>query len=179
MMMPVVVPTMSAMRERHRLDFDGGYSGRDVQPGLALHADGLQRVGIGRTTDQKVAAETQPDRGVDADATVIAREIAAADPVGRRSHRPGQLGLVGDTEIDANPADGRDVRFGTLALALEHTFEAGRRAHHEADILAALALQDTRLILRLRHRVGACERRSERGDGDTKCRKSHYSDLRE
>ncbi len=38
--------------------------------------------------------------------------------------------------------DGREVGFGTAAFALEDAFEAGDRADHKADILAALALQD-------------------------------------
>jgi hypothetical protein len=47
MMMPVMV--MPAITDLDRLQFDTGNAGRDVQPGLALHADRLQRVGILRT----------------------------------------------------------------------------------------------------------------------------------
>src|ERR1019366_7974632 len=155
MAMPVSVPAIAAMREPDRLQFDAGDSGRDVQPGLALHADRLQCVGIFRPTDQEVAAETHPDRCVGADAAVIAGEIAVSNPAGRRVHRPGQSCLLGDAEIDAEPADGRDVGFGAAAFALEHAFEAGHRADHEADILAALALQDART--NRRQRVGARE----------------------
>src|ERR1019366_7318404 len=133
---------IAAMRELDRLQFDIGYSGRDVQPGLALHADRLQCVGIFRPTDQEVAAETHPDRRVGADAAVVAGEIAVSNPAGRRVHRPDESGLLGETEIDAVTANGCDVGFGAAAFALEHTFEAGPRADHEADILAALALQD-------------------------------------
>src|ERR1035437_2129688 len=155
MAMPVSVPAIAAMRELDRLQFDIGYSGRDVQPGLALHADRLQRVGILRPPDQEVAAEPHPDRCVGADAAVIAGEIAVSDPAGRRVHRPSQSCLLGDAEIDAVPADGCDIGFGAAAFALEHTFEAGHRADHEADILAALALQDART--NRRQRVGARE----------------------
>src|SRR3984893_2054342 len=155
----VVMPAMSAMREPHRLQLDIRYPGRDVQPGLALHADRLQRIGIRRTADQKIAAETDPDRGVGADTAVIAREIAAANTAGRCVHRPGKLGLVGETEIHAVAVDGCDVWFGTAAFALEHTFEAGDRADNEADILAALALQDAGA--NRRQRVGARDRRNE------------------
>src|SRR5882724_893161 len=70
------------MRELDRLQFDIGDAGSDIQPGLALHADGLQRIGILRPADQKVAA-ADPDRRVGADATVIASEIAASNPAGR------------------------------------------------------------------------------------------------
>src|SRR3981189_17963 len=133
------VPARPAGAGPERLQLDIGNSRRDVQPGLALHADRLQRVGILRTANQKVAAAADPDRRVGADATVIAREMATSDPPGRRVHRPGQSGLIGDTEIHPKAAQGCDVRFGTAAFALKYTFKAGHRADDEADILAALA----------------------------------------
>src|ERR1700730_15738406 len=95
------MPAMSARHEQNGLQLDIRYPGRDVQPGLALHADGLQRIGIRRTADQKIAAETDPDRGVGADTAVIAREIAAANTAGRCVHRPGKFGLVGATKRTA------------------------------------------------------------------------------
>src|SRR5205814_804645 len=112
--------------------------------------------------------------GVGADATVTARERAAPDPAGRRSHRPAQPGLTGDAEIDAEAANGCDVRLGAAAFALEYAFKAGGRADNETDILAALALQNPGAKLRLRHRVGACDRRNERRDRDGEGGKSHY-----
>ena len=55
----------------------------DVQSGLALHAERLQRIGILRTADEEIAAEADADRGIGADAAIIAGKIAAADrPVG-------------------------------------------------------------------------------------------------
>src|ERR1700722_9136073 len=165
MVVAVMMVTIAAMREPHRLQFDVGHAGRDVEPGLALHADRLQRVGILRTADQEIAAAADPDRGVGADAAVIAGEIAAADPVGRGAHRPGQAGVVGDPEIKPDAAQRCNVGFGTVAVALEHAFEAGRRSHDEADILAALALQEAGAH-RL-HRAGASERGCERSDGDS------------
>ena len=99
--MPVRVPARTAMREPDRLQFDIGDADSDVQPGLALHADGLQRVGILRPADQKVAAAADPDRCVGADATAIAREIAASNPAGRCIHRPGKPGLIGEADIQA------------------------------------------------------------------------------
>src|SRR6478672_13320500 len=125
---------MTAMYEPDRRQFDVGDPGGDVQPGLPLHADRLQRVGICRTTDQKVAAETDADRSIGADAAIIAGEFAAPDPAGRRIHGPGQPGLVGDPEVEPDAADGCDIGFWTAALALEHAFHAGGRADDEADI---------------------------------------------
>src|ERR1700682_6108570 len=173
MAMPVSVPARAAMHEPDRLQLDIGYPGRDVQPGLALHADGLQRKGICRTADKKIAAETDADGSVGADAAIIAREIAASNPPRRRIHCPGKSGLIGEAEVHAVPADGCDVRFGTAAFALKHTFEAGDRADDETDILAALALQDTGA--NRRQCIGACDRCCERSDGNTECRESHES----
>ena len=116
------------MGEPDRLQLDIGYPGRDVQSGLALHADGLQRIGIRRAADQKIAAETDADGSIGADATVVAREIAASKPPRRRIHRPGKPGLMGEAEVHAVAADGCDVWFGAAAFALKHTFEIGHRA---------------------------------------------------
>src|SRR5258708_10205397 len=123
----MVVPVMPAP-DPHRRKFDIGNSSRDVQPGLALHADWLDPIGILRTTDQKVAAETDPNRCVGADATVIAREFAAFNSVARCVDRPGKPGLICKAEIHAVAVDGRDVRFGTAAFALEDAFETPHRA---------------------------------------------------
>ncbi len=78
MAMPVNMPARTATRKPDRLQLDIGDPGRDIQSGLALHADRLQRVGIRRAADQKVAAKTDADGSVGADAAVIAREIAAS-----------------------------------------------------------------------------------------------------
>src|SRR5258707_11380599 len=147
-----------------------GSAGRDVQSGLALHADGLQCIGIRRAADQKIAAETDADGSVGSDATVVAREIAASKPPRRCIHRPGKSGLIGEAEIHAVAADGCDVWFGTAAFALKYTFETGHRADDEADILASLALQDTGA--HRRQSPGACNQRHARGDGNTDCRES-------
>jgi hypothetical protein len=102
---PVHVLARTAMRELDRLQFDIGDAGSDIQPGLALHADRLQRIGVLRPADQKIAAAADPDRCVGADATVIAREIAASNPAGRCIHRPGKPGLIGEADIQAIAAN--------------------------------------------------------------------------
>src|SRR3954470_2095878 len=48
----------AARSELDRLQLDAGDAGCDVQSGLALHADRLQRVDIRRPANQKVAAKT-------------------------------------------------------------------------------------------------------------------------
>src|SRR5260370_14254365 len=167
MMMPANVPASTAMGEPDRLQLDIGARGCDVQSGLALHADGLQRIGIRRAADQKIAAAADADGSVGSDATVVAREIAASKPPRRCIHRPGKSGLIGEAEIHAVAADGCDVWFGTAAFALKSPLETGHRADDEADILAALALQDTGA--HRRQCLGACDRRPVAGDRDTEC----------
>src|ERR1700733_7839706 len=93
------------------------------------------------------------------------------DPAGRRVHRPGKPGLLGEAEIDAVAVDGRDIGFRATTFALEYAFEVGHRADHEADILAALALQDTGA--NLWQRVGARGRCCQCCDGNTECQESH------
>src|SRR5207248_10325022 len=92
--MASIVINPSAASEPDRLQFDAGDPGRDIQPGLALHAERLQSVGIGRTADQKIAAKADADRRVGADAAVAAGKLAASEPSRRRVHRPGKPGLV-------------------------------------------------------------------------------------
>ena len=70
--MTMMADVMAAAPERHRRQFKIGNSRRDVETGLPLHADRLQRVGILRTADQKIAAAADADRGVCADTAVIA-----------------------------------------------------------------------------------------------------------
>src|SRR6478752_1889901 len=60
----MVVP---ARAEVDRLQLEAGNAGGDVQSGLALHAERLQRVGIRGTAHQEVAAATDADRCIGAD----------------------------------------------------------------------------------------------------------------
>src|SRR5437879_13792107 len=108
------MPSRSVAAERRQLDIVD--PGRDIQPGLALYADRLQRVAVRGASDEEIAAAADTDRRVGADATVISGEIAAADPAVRRVNRPGQLRLRGNTEVEAIAAHGRDVGFGAPSL---------------------------------------------------------------
>src|SRR5689334_3692489 len=92
-----------------RLQLNIGNAGRDVQPGLALHADRLQRIGILRTADKEITAEADTDRRIGADAAVTAGKFAAADTADRRIDGPGQPNLIGEAEVDAVAADGCDI----------------------------------------------------------------------
>ena len=122
--MPADVAARTAMMAE-RFQPDIGDSGGDVQAGLALQADWLQRVGISQAADQKIAAEADTDRRVGADAAVIAGKLAAADPAVRCAHRPGKLVCSVKPRSTPIAAHGRDIGFGAAALAPEHAFEAG------------------------------------------------------
>src|ERR1700731_1309867 len=97
--------------------------GGDAQPGLALHAERLQRDRIVRAAYQHVAAEPDADRRAALGAGVIAREIAGAEPRHRRVHAPGERRFLGDTEIEADLADGRDIAVLWHALDAQHASE--------------------------------------------------------
>ena len=84
---------LAAMPEADRLELEAGDTGRDIQSGLALHADRLQRIGVARTADQEIAAAADADRRIGADAAIGAREVAVAEPRVRRVDGPGELGL--------------------------------------------------------------------------------------
>ena len=85
---------------------DVGDAGRDIQTGLALQADRLQR--DRRLPDRRpaIAADADADRGIGADAAVAARQVHRV-----RAARSGALtaqaksGLLGEAEIEAEPAD--------------------------------------------------------------------------
>src|SRR6201994_1112178 len=114
----------AAMAEGDRLELDAGDAGSDIQSGLALHADRLQRIGIARTADQEIAATADADRRVGADAAIGAGEFAEAEPAGRRIDGPPHLRLRGDAEIKADAPQGRDIGLGPAARALEYAFQA-------------------------------------------------------
>ena len=167
----MVVP---ARGELDRLQFEAGDAGSDVQSGLALHAERLQRVGVGGTADEEIAAAADADRRVGADAAIAAGEFAAPEPGIRCIDSPGQLGLRGDAEVETDALHFGEIGFRPAAIAAEHALETGHRADHEADILAALALQDAGANHR-RRRAGACKRRHQRERGKCQCQESHVS----
>src|SRR5581483_5923024 len=161
----------AAMAEADRLELDAGNARRDIQSGLALHADRLQRIGVARTADQEVAAAADADRRIGADAAIGAGESAEAEPRGGCVNGPDELCLRGDAEIDADAPHGRDIGLGPPAAALEHAFEVSDGTHDEADILSAAAFEDARL--HGRNRPCAGNGANERSGGDEENRKSH------
>src|SRR5438105_12332 len=116
-MMPVV-PVVAV--HDHRLERNIGNARRNVEPGLALHADRLQHIGIGRPAEQEVAAEADADGRIGADAAVLTGQPAAPDRMGRPIGGPLELGLLGEAEIDAEAVDSGDKAFRTATFSLEH-----------------------------------------------------------
>ena len=55
-MMTVVTVMPARTVVADRLEIDAGNAGRDVEAGLALHADRLQCIGVVRTAEQEVTA---------------------------------------------------------------------------------------------------------------------------
>src|ERR1700761_2472669 len=79
----------------------------DAETDIALDAQRLQRDGFVRAADQDIGAETEADGGAAVDTGIVAGEIALPEPRRRRIHAPGQPGLLGDADIDADLPDGR------------------------------------------------------------------------
>jgi hypothetical protein len=73
--MPAMV--VPARAELDRLQLEAGDTGGDIQAGLSLQADRLERVGVGGTANQEVAAAADADRCIGADAAIAAGEFAA------------------------------------------------------------------------------------------------------
>src|SRR4051812_31546260 len=118
---------------------------RNVQAGLALHADRLQRVRIGGTANQEVAAEADANRRIGANAAVAAGQRAARHAGGRSERRPLHGGVVGEAEIEAEAADVGDITFGAAAGTLEYAVQGRIRTDDEADVLASAALEHANL----------------------------------
>src|SRR3569623_1822817 len=172
MTMVTVTLGMTAMDVANRAQLEVHDTAGDVEAGLALQAEGLQREGVGRTANQEVAAAADADRGIAANAAVAAGQVTRTDLGGRGMHAPAEIGLAGRTEFDAEAADGGNITFGTTAAALEHAIEVGRGRQDLADIRTAVAAKNANLdaLLRVRRR----ERRNEKGRCCAdKVRKSH------
>src|ERR1700733_4778482 len=113
--------------------FQAFKSGGDVQANLALQAQRLQRDRIVGTADQHVAAGADADRGAALRAGIIAGEIAGSQAPDGGKHAPGKRRFLGDAEIDADLADGRDVAIFRHALDTQHATEIGYRTDDETD----------------------------------------------
>ena len=159
---------MEAAGYLSRPKFQAFQPGGDAEADLALQAERLQRDRIVGAADQHVAADADADRRAALRAGVIAGEIAGPEPRHRRVHAPGQRRFLGDAEIDADLADGRDIAVLRHAVDAQHAAEIGHGADDEADAGAAAAFEDADLhALHRLLRMGAGEGCDQHGDGDT------------
>src|SRR5882757_3536705 len=89
-MMTVMQAMMDASAEHDRLEVEIGDAGRDIQAGLALHAQRLQGIGILRTANQEVAATADTDGGVGAET-----RTPGSSPNRRRNRHSDRHGIRG------------------------------------------------------------------------------------
>jgi len=73
----------------------------DVKTGLALEAQRLKREKIIRASHQRIGIAAKPPPRHRWSHPVATREIAGADPMHRREHRPSQHRFLGKADIDA------------------------------------------------------------------------------
>src|ERR1700687_458588 len=147
--------------------FQAFQPGRNAEADLALHAERLQCDRIVRSADQHVAAGSDPDRRAALRTGIIAGEIARAEPRHRCKHPPGERRFLGDAEIEADLADGRNVAVLRHALGAQHAAEVGHGAHDEGDACSAATFDDADLhALHRLLRIGAGKGRNQRGNGD-------------
>src|SRR5438477_6600764 len=141
-------------------------TGRNAEADLALDAQRLQRDRILRTADQPVRADADTRCRAALRASIAAGNVAGAKPADWSKDAPCQCRLLGDTEIDTDLLDARDIEIIGTAIGPQHAAQIGDRADDEADAGAAATFKHTDLnTLRL---LGAGERsdqnRGGRGD---------------
>src|SRR5450759_3014222 len=136
-------PWIAALPSRPK--FQAFQPGRETNADLALHAERLQRDRIRRAAHQHVAADPDPERRAALRAGVVAREIAGPEPRDGGIDAPGQRRFLGDAEIEADLADGRDITVFRHAIGAQHATEVGHRADDEADARTAAAFEDANL----------------------------------
>src|SRR5262245_47129693 len=92
----------------HRTQLQLGHAGRDVQAGLTLDGDRLQRHGTIRAADQHVGTETSAYGRLSGGTHIVAsqRRDAAA---GRRIDAPHHLATGGGAEVEAELPDRPDI----------------------------------------------------------------------
>gem|GEM_PF-4063852 len=133
---------------------------------LALQAEGLQREGVLRATDEEIGTNADTDRRIGTNAAVMSAQSARANAVARRVNRPSEACLRGNTKVKAKTMNGGHIRVRTTINTAENTLKLRRRSHDVTDILTAFAFQNTGLNGLLG--IGGSERGEERRRGDAK-----------
>ena len=109
---------------------------------------------------------TDTERRTSLRAGVVAGEIAGPEQFHGRKDAPGERGLLGDAEIDADLANGGDITILRPAIDAKYATEIGYGADDEADARPAAAFENADLHepWLLRMDAGKCTRH---GDGDS------------
>jgi hypothetical protein len=130
----------------NRLQCETDDAAGHVETGLALQTDRLEREGVGRASDEKVAAAADTDGSIAADAAVIAAQLARSDAGNRCRNAPAEFCLLGSTQFNAIATDLRHVGIRATAFSVENTLKLGRRGDNHADVRTAVATKDANLV---------------------------------
>src|ERR1700730_9903866 len=90
---------------------DRSDAGGDIQPGIALDAERLQRDRAVGAANQYIGSGTHPHGGTAGGADIIAVERTGSQIGGRGEHRPPQKAALGIADIDAELVDGACIVF--------------------------------------------------------------------
>src|SRR6266849_6872775 len=147
---------------------EAGNAHRDIESGLSLEAQRLQREGILRAAHQRIGVAADHDRGAGSKPAVVAGKIAGADPARGREHRPTQCRLLREADIEADPPHQPIVRVACTAVRSEPALQLVHRAHDEARAPGSAAFENPGLNPGL-----ARGRRAGCGNGRT-CERTHH-----
>ena len=101
---------------------------------------------------------------LDRRADVVAGKATRPEPRDRREHAPGQRRFLGDAEVESDFPDGGDVAILRHPVGAQHAAEIGDGADDKTDAGAAAAFQHADLHTLHLLRVGAADRRRQRGE---------------
>jgi hypothetical protein len=142
------LPNLAPVTQRHR-----GDAGGDIETGIALDADRLQRDRAVGAADQNIGADPDADRGAAGGADIIAGERTRPQAGGRREHCPDDHGALRVAYVDAEFRDRAGIVLAEAGMR-ERATHRPRRAEDKApaagDIAGQGADRDTG-GLRLRH----------------------------
>ena len=136
---------------RNNVPYLPGRSSRLSSPAATLRPtwpctlSGCSAIELSEPPTSTLPPSADADRRAALRAGVVAGEIARPEPRDRREDAPGQRQFLGDAEIDADLADGRDIAVLRHAVDAQHATEIGHGADDEADARAAAAFENADL----------------------------------
>src|SRR6266567_4867266 len=155
------VPAMMASPEvtqtgTRAAQLEAGNAYRDIESGLSLQAQRLQREGILRPAHQRVGVAPYDDRGAGSEAAIAPGEITRADVACRGEHHPSQCRLLREADIETDPPHQPIVRITRTAVRLEPALQLVHRAHDVARAPGSPAFENSGLDPRLARGRRAC-----------------------